>query len=733
METCDPELDFSTLLRTEGWIKKKGGAVKNSTISRHNWKKRWFELKYVPIRNKPNYQLHYFDQPRGTLKGKVDLLGTEVYSDNGKETGQKQSKHDFQILLNTGKTLQLSCDNLDERDEWLETFNLVLFRLRKANMAVPGLDELLKGYDPFHEDDEDAYSAGEEIAQTIQAFGPGLFGAEAGQQAQFVLQMYDRDGHPVNVGGLSFTATLMDDECLYHIRVVDNDNGTYSAHYVISRPSKYELSIRLNDEHEIFGSPFAVEVVPSRTVPEKCTCEGSCLVEGLPADQTSRFTLYARDQFGNQKQSGGDIFELGVMGPATLHSLTDNGDGTYTCSIDAQNPLNQSQITSASLMITVTLFGKHVLGSPFRPGIIPSLLQSQGRGDTMFSRSSLAKRSVGTSQAPRGNSISQSNGNFTSSNTDKLFSSGAPSPAASGDGFYPPEEQPRYATPGAGRDSTSRLDMARQRAMGGIVSTATAEPATAPSSPAQRSGQAPSPSKTGRADAGADLAQRLSRLEQMTRQVGQGSTAAAAISSANARRGNSMSSKATSRASEAPPPAPTSGTPSSRREDPAWKTMASRVAEDSRVDSTVFMDSMAQGIVGQAPQRSTDEERRLLMVADEALRNKEVIHLLGNAADILNQAFRLFFDVQEEGIALQHGKWGRGIYKLLEEFDILPSYCSKKDVKTIFALVIYAEMPASSARGYMNFHSFVKLLVTLAVFCLSNPPFSALYQTSKVC
>lgn len=88
--------------------------------------------------------------------------------------------------------------------------------------------------------------------------------------------------------------------------------------------------------------------------------------------------------------------------------------------------------------------------------------------------------------------------------------------------------------------------------------------------------------------------------------------------------------------------------------------------------------------------------------------------------------------VVQEGIALQSGKWGRGVYKILEEFDVLPSYCSKKDVKTIFGLVINAEMPASSARGYMNFQTFVKLLVTLAVFCLSNPPFSTLYQTSKV-
>lgn len=518
METQDRELDFSTLQRTEGWIKKKGGAVNNSTISRHNWKKRWFVLKYVPIRNKPNYQLHYFDQPRGTLKGKVDLIGTEVYCDRGKDAGSKRAKHDFQIMLNTGNTLYLSCDNLEEREEWLETFNLVLFRLRKASANAPGLDELLKGYDPSQEDDEEAFAAGDEIAQTIQAFGPGLFGAEVGQQAQFVLQMYDKDGAAVNVGGLSFTASLEDGECLYHIRVVDNENGTYSAHYVVSRPSKYTLSIRLNDEHEIFGSPFPVDVVPSRTVPEKCTCEGGCLVNGLPADQTSSFTLYARDQFGNQKQSGGDIFELGVMGPAALKGLDDNGDGTYTCSVDAQNPLKQSQITSASLMITVTLYGKHVAGSPFRPTIMPSENDLSNNAAVPPERRRNAASSVtGLSGSLGGRKLS----NGAASNNEGLLSPQehtSPSKASRLSDRQPESSPTRPSTTGHG-SSMSRLDAARQRAMGGIVTTASAEPVMrSPGFQSPDEGRYTAKHTSG-GGGGPDLAQRLSRLEQMTRQV----------------------------------------------------------------------------------------------------------------------------------------------------------------------------------------------------------------------
>ena len=285
--------------------------------------------------------------------------------------------------------------------------------------------------------------------------------------------------------------------------------------------------------------------------------------------------------------------------------------------------------------------------------------------------------------------------------------------------------------------SVSRLEEARRRAMNGVVTTATAEPA--PSSPGFQAPYEPpsgSPSNGNNTASSADLAQRLSRLEVMTRQVGQGSQSAAAISSVNSRRNYSVASKASSRASDLPPPPPQSGdvsvSSSAIPEEPAWKSLAQRRGDDSDVDIVVFMDSMAQGIVGQAPSRSTDEEKRLMVVSDEALRNRDVGSLLGDSVECLHSVFRLFFDVQEEGIPLNPGKWGRGVYKLLESFDILPSYCSKKDIKTIFALVIYCEMPASSARGFMNFHTFVKFLVTLSIFCLSNPPFASLYQTPQV-
>jgi hypothetical protein len=651
----DVDLDFSTLRRTEGWINKKGGAVNGSTLGRRNWKKRWFVLKYAPLRNRPNYQLLYYDQPRGSLKGTVDLQGTEVYCDKSKS--EKRSKHEFQLLLNSGNTLYLSCDNSKERDEWLETFNIVLFRLRKTVTTAPGLDQLLKGYDPALEDEEDAYAVGDEIGQTIQAFGPGLFGAEAGQQAQFVLQMYDKDGVPVQVGGLNFTASLQDDECLYHIRINDNDNGTYSAHYVISRPSKYLLHIRLNDEHDIFGSPFHVEVVPSTTIPEKCTCEGACLTEGFVAGQTTEFLLVARDAFGNQKQRGGDVFELGVMGPANLRGLQDRGDGTYACMIDAQNPLEAEGIAAASLLISVTLYGKHVSGSPFRPQIIPAAtdgpgeyqraktLQDLAAGQVPFAspnsvdtRKSM-RQSYTTSLAGAGSILSPASpppyatgdgssrsgdpsrsGSMTMKSAPRGPSSGGAVPSYGATSNSPPRKGSAASTPFQGSTtSLSRLEAARQRALQGVISTASATPAASDSAADRRD----------QSRAASDLSGRLSKLEVMTRQVG----ASAGAGSASSRR-NFQTPKDTYSGPEPPPPPPDSP-PSGE----LWTGLNyGSSAVRPTVDVVVLQDSLAQGIIGPLPARSTSEEQRLLAVVSDAIRNREVYWMGVSLMDSRNLA-----------------------------------------------------------------------------------------------
>lgn len=184
-----------------------------------------------------------------------------------------------------------------------------------------------------------------------------------------MIQVCDPDGNQLTTGGLPFTANLYDDTCLYHIGVHDNQNGTLSAFYIISRPGHYELSILLNDEHHIYGSPFNVEVMPSHTDPSCCMAFGECIQKMIVPEVPSTFTIVAMDSYGNKKQRGGDPFEVGVMGPAKLLSLEDKADGTYVCTLEASSPRDQPFVTSSAISIIITLNGKPIQGSPFRPVI----------------------------------------------------------------------------------------------------------------------------------------------------------------------------------------------------------------------------------------------------------------------------------------------------------------------------------------------------------------------------
>ena len=258
---------------------------------------------------------------------------------------------------------------------------------------------------------------------------PGIFGSEAGQAVQILVQIHDLMGQQVFRGGMPLTAVITDyplsteeegehhqgwnngaeekhelpipsrKGVLYHLAVADKEDGTYLAHYMLGAKGKYHLSIRINDEHHIFGSPFHIEVLPSRTDHRYCFCSSgervvqnnnavyefdeerlfSPIFSSLRADSTISFLVIARDGYGNRKSSGGDPFEVGLLGPAQLLALVDNQDGSYSCKLQTSNPnrLNSS-ISTASLVVMVTLHGKHIKGSPFKIGVLSGTQPSSG-------------------------------------------------------------------------------------------------------------------------------------------------------------------------------------------------------------------------------------------------------------------------------------------------------------------------------------------------------------------
>jgi len=679
-----------------GWLYKKGGAV-NERGGFRNWKKRYFVLNPIDYRGGKGYELQYFtDNTRTKLKGVIALSGVEIYCEE--KSRHKKIKFEFQIVLQNGSILQLSSDDENERDDWIDTLNMVVAYLKRLSIASTSA---IDGYDPVFEDDEHSYMRGEEIAKNSNAYGPGLFGAEAGQKGHFMIQLNNMKGKKMDKGGMPITIMLQNDEALYYIKVRDNEDGTYSAHYAIGRPGLYHLHIRLNDEHEIFGSPFELEILPSRTIPERCTAEGVALTMAA-TNQVSSFTITARDSFGNKKTRGGDPFEVGIMGPAQLKAVEDNSDGTYSCFFEAHSTEQISYLTPSSLLILVTLNGRHIRGSPFRPAVVVERSQPGSKqskiSNNAYSASEAKKKSSNSSP---GIPSHPKRGSIASDVTDS-----PPPPPPANDEINVRKSVKVVEDPSL--SSMSKLERARQRAaqarnlnvssnVRGDDSTIIAE------KPIEAKGQQIQKS---RQDDINEITKRLGKLDAMTKNVG--ATAGSKLATLSKSQGNNQLISNTFNQST-----------------------------ELQFNSASIIADLLLGLIDPQPPTLSKEERNMWEQANSALTNMNVIEILSAHLGTIKFPFDCLSELIEgvQVIKLTNSSSG-GFYRLLEEYDITPAYISKKDIKLAFMIILAsqrnARSPASLVGGGsgLDFANFIKLMVLIAVVSLSTASsFSSLYSS----
>lgn len=662
-------------------------------------------------------------------------------------------------MLQTGNLLELSCEDPDEREEWIETLNMVITYLRRLATAS---EHAVDGYDPKYEDDEECYEKGEEIGQNCTAFGPGLFGSEAGKKAQFMIQMHDIQGNEVLTGGMPITATISNDECLYYLKIKDNNDGTYSAHYVLSKPGIYQLGVRINDEHDIYGSPFELEILPSRTVAETTTAEGETLLRVSPKE-ISKFTIHAADAFGNPKTRGGDNFEVSLMGPAEFKSLTDNSNGTYTASFIASDPSTVSYLSSASLNILVTFNGKHIVGSPFKPNIIiptpisiqnsvisrkakpnsisivksPSLAVNTTVSNNNNNNNKVTKKPVVKDPSPQISTInskpeliksppvqikqeptsnfinhSQNNNNIESRPKDNNMSRSSEynqSPVANSGGSV------NGGSVNGG--SLSRLERARQRAIMAKnmtesgLSNQVETPQQQPFNSSELDLSAYGLNNNNQVN---EISSKLSKLDTLSKAVG--------VATPGSKLSNFATSKSTSKL------AAVANTAAAFHIGPigSFPFNANAVLRD-----------LQMGMVGLQPPTLSTEERNMWEQTNTALNNSEVISLLASSLADIKLPYDCLSEVVDgiQILKLTNQQLG-GAFRLLEEYDIIPPYMSKKDVKSAFMLILCSQRNSTSLASNvaggsgLDFPNFIKLMVLIAVVSLSKTSsFSSMYET----
>ena len=188
------------------------------------------------------------------------------------------------------------------------------------------------------------------------ATGQGLSKATAGLPASFVITAKDASGNVKIYDDVAEAGGLFDVELSYGdgttIEVAPNTlgqpvylgDGRYSVEYTALKAGAYSLSVRTGGIDIQCGageaaqcSPFAVDVEPGPTVASSCEAEAiptmDSLVEAAAGD-TGNFTIVAKDTYGNNRRTGGDLFVV----LATLSTdadvqylgyLHDKSDGTY--------------------------------------------------------------------------------------------------------------------------------------------------------------------------------------------------------------------------------------------------------------------------------------------------------------------------------------------------------------------------------------------------------------------
>ena len=172
----------------------------------------------------------------------------------------------------------------------------------------------------------------------------------AGELTFFIVQAKDALGNKKNFDGDSqgdqhsageqFSIEIIGSEGSHSGKVTYVEGGKYRVDYTLTKAGYYQVHVRTGGSviycrqgEKNKCSPFALTVLPGRTVPSMCEGESSLtsidsVVEGR-AGETGIIHVQAKDAYSNNRKIGGDAFIL------KLTSVTNNtGDMWRTIAMD---------------------------------------------------------------------------------------------------------------------------------------------------------------------------------------------------------------------------------------------------------------------------------------------------------------------------------------------------------------------------------------------------------------
>jgi hypothetical protein len=217
--------------------------------------------------------------------------------------------------------------------------------------------------------------------------GSGALGGVVGRPAPLTIVARDAYGNPLSAGGASWAVRVdYDDGAQAEVEAADADDGTYRADYLAARAAGGGfLSVRgvtgAGLEH-VSGSPCRLAFVADDglvAIPTYTTLTGS--VAGLVAGTPAPFVVTLRDQNGFDRPASGDGL---VSARLALLAAASGGGGARAGNASLLLPVNVTNLgdgryagalaatVAGGYLLTVTLSGEHIRGSPWPVRVLPA-------------------------------------------------------------------------------------------------------------------------------------------------------------------------------------------------------------------------------------------------------------------------------------------------------------------------------------------------------------------------
>ena len=172
------------------------------------------------------------------------------------------------------------------------------------------------------------------------------------------------DGEVVDISEADATPATEGNEKLLYGRVEDRRDGSYVATYSVATTGRYELQVYcLKSGKQIKGSPWMVLVAPGPTYAPSSFLRGHELGKAVAGRADELHGTEPGRGRGNPQLFGGEPWAATITGPYPHAEpldvqLADRGDGTYKGEL--------TMAVAGEYALDVTLRGSHARGSPLR-------------------------------------------------------------------------------------------------------------------------------------------------------------------------------------------------------------------------------------------------------------------------------------------------------------------------------------------------------------------------------